>query len=444
MWRLAVGSDAPGHREEPGGVIMPIRTDRRAPGLGHRSRLGECLAARAAAELIRRHRLSVGPVPCPARSLRGGYDPRVARMARVSGSAVASRGLPTADNAIILHAGVHKTGSTALQAALAAARPDLRQLGILYPGREFPAHHAAAWAVAGRTFGFGEEADRPRRWSWWRLAGASRLHRGRVVISSEFFGRMRPDTLERVVSGLGRERVHVVIAVRPLSGLLAASWQQYLKSGLTANYGEWLQDVLSRRRSKTTPGFWSRADFRLVVRRWLKVVPPDRFTAVVLDPRQPDLLFGTMEDLLDLPTGWLSAYGDEKARNRSLTAVEAELIRQVNVTVGGTMGWSEYRERIRGGAVQALVEGRIPPSDEPGISTPQWALDIAARRQRKDFRALCRAGIDLRGSPGALCAPVAAPGPELPPGPASCLPVDLAALAVAAAAGFGAKGRREP
>lgn len=363
-------------------------------------------------------------------------------MGLVSESQAGPRGAAAPDNAIILHIGVHKTGSTALQAALAAARPDLRERGISYPGGTIQAHHAAAWAAGGRTFGFGDEADRPRRWSWLRLVGAARLHRGRVVISSEFFGRMRPQAVKRVVDGLGPRRVHVVVAVRPLSGLLPASWQQYLKSGLSTNYDEWLRDVLTHKRPLTTPGFWARADYRRIVRRWLAVVPPERFTAVVLDPGQPGLLFDTMEDLLGLPVGWLGHFGDEKARNRSLTAPEAELMRQVNATVGQSMGWRAYKERIRRGAITHVVQERIPPSDEPGIVTPAWALDIAARRQRRDLRALRRSGIDLRGNPGALREPVVAA--DSPVYDASRVPVDLASMAVAAAAGFRSDGQRVP
>lgn len=34
---------------------------------------------------------------------------------------------------VILHVGTHKTGTTSIQAALAASRPALQAAGILYP-----------------------------------------------------------------------------------------------------------------------------------------------------------------------------------------------------------------------------------------------------------------------------------------------------------------------
>ena len=64
---------------------------------------------------------------------------------------------PLPQDAILLHLGFHKTGTTALQSAFAASRPALLEHGVLYPGRR-RSHHPAAMAMTGRTWGVG-----PRR-----------------------------------------------------------------------------------------------------------------------------------------------------------------------------------------------------------------------------------------------------------------------------------------
>ena len=56
-------------------------------------------------------------------------------------------------SSIALHVGVHKTGTTALQAALADARPELIQRGVLYPGKK-AAHHGAALGLMERSWGW--------------------------------------------------------------------------------------------------------------------------------------------------------------------------------------------------------------------------------------------------------------------------------------------------
>ena len=47
---------------------------------------------------------------------------------------------PLPADVIGLHIGIHKTGTTALQAALADARPELTTHGVLYPGRRTAQH----------------------------------------------------------------------------------------------------------------------------------------------------------------------------------------------------------------------------------------------------------------------------------------------------------------
>lgn len=338
--------------------------------------------------------------------------------------------MSTSADAIVLHIGVHKTGSTALQTALARARPELLSHGVLYPGTDL-AHHSAAWAVTGFSIGFGDEATTVRPRNWNRLVRQARRHRGRVMISSEFFGRMKLKAVRRVVAALGPERVHVVFAVRPLADLLPSSWQQYLKTGFTVAYEDWLHDVLDNRKPTTTKGFWRRADFRALVSRWGAVVPPERITAVILDPTDHGLIYRATEGLLGLPDNLLDPYRGGAA-NRSLTAAEAELVRTVNLTVRDRMGWSDYSEHIRHGAIRAMVEDRRPDPTEPPIATPHWALAKARRRQRRDYRRLTRSGITLVGDPRVLLrrrtgAEVVTP---------TSVPVSAAALGIAVAAGM--------
>jgi hypothetical protein len=56
------------------------------------------------------------------------------------------------EDSVLLHVGVHKTGTTAIQAALANARPELVKSGVLYPGKR-QAQHRSAMAATGRQWG---------------------------------------------------------------------------------------------------------------------------------------------------------------------------------------------------------------------------------------------------------------------------------------------------
>jgi hypothetical protein len=107
---------------------------------------------------------------------------------------------PLPADAILLHLGFHKTGTTALQSAFAASRPELLEHGVLYPGRR-RSHHPAAMAMTNRTWGVGREGGwdpDPRDWD--RLARAAARHPGRVLISSESFALTPDDAAARMVA----------------------------------------------------------------------------------------------------------------------------------------------------------------------------------------------------------------------------------------------------
>ena len=56
---------------------------------------------------------------------------------------------------LVIHAGVHRTGTTSLQRALEKARPALAARGIVYPGTETN-QQALAWALHRKQSGAAE------------------------------------------------------------------------------------------------------------------------------------------------------------------------------------------------------------------------------------------------------------------------------------------------
>jgi hypothetical protein len=315
-------------------------------------------------------------------------------------------GAPLPADAILLHLGFHKTGTTALQSAFAASRPELLEHGVLYPGRR-RSHHPAAMAMTGRTWGVGREGGwdpDPRDWD--RLARAATRHPGRVLISSESFALTPDEAAARMVADLGPDRVHVVFTVRPMAALLSSSWQQYLKSGWTTTYGQWLDQIVAElepgaRRS----GFWLRNDYPAIVGRWAGLVGSDRVHLVCLDGSDRGFLLRTFRELLDLP----ESVPDDRAAdsNRSMTAAEAELLRSLN-EVSADWDWPTYQRTIRTGAAAGMVEGRWPDPHEAPIVTPPEVLARVAAHGRQVADDLAGLGVVLHGDLAVL-------GQEVPP-----------------------------
>ena len=305
--------------------------------------------------------------------------------------------VPLPERAICLHIGVHKTGTTALQAALAATRPELRRHGVSYPGSRV-AHHGAAMAVLERSWGWGDRGGQLMDAGVFdALTRQARRQRGRVIVSSEQFCEATDAQAARVVAGFGAERTHVVIGLRNLGRLLPSSWQQYLKYGQTMPYERWLQRMFDPKGpGRTTPTFWRRNDHAAVVRRWAELVGAEQVTVLVLEEVGPSAQFVAFAQLLGVPSGVLLDHATLQP-NRSMTAAEAEFLRRLNVAVKGQLGWADYERIVREGIARQLVEGRQPASDEPRLATPGWALDAAAERGSLTVTALEETGVRVVG-----------------------------------------------
>jgi hypothetical protein len=343
-----------------------------------------------------------------------------------SGSAVS----PIPSKGILFHIGVHKTGTTAIQAALANAREPLAEHGVRYPGK-LQAQHRAALAVLGRPWGWntrgGGVLDRKH---FDRLAKRTAQAPGRVVISSEFFCEAPEDTAVEVIRDLrGRSNrpVQVVVTLRNLGKLLPSSWQQYLKYGLTTPYDKWLEDVFATPgSSKMTPTFWKRHDHGDVVRRWSQAVGPENLSVLILEDVPRDFVFRTFAEYLDIPEVILTSRMDLTS-NRSMTAAEAEVLVRLNKRVKKTMQWGDYVRLVRRGVALGMVEGREPAESEAKLFTPQWALDAAQQVGVKSANSIAESGVTVLGNLDALR--IGLDSGEQPPTTDS-LPIDAAVQAL--------------
>jgi hypothetical protein len=327
-------------------------------------------------------------------------------------------------DAILLHIGVHKTGTTAIQSALAQAGEPLAAAGIAYPAPR--SHFDVGMAALGRRAGWDRRGEPRERDRWLEVVRKARRHSGRVLFSSEVLCEADDATARLLVDELGAERVQVLITLRPLEALLPSTWQQYLKSGFSEPYGRWLRRVLKSPETKTTPSFWRRNDHGRLVERWGALVGADDVALLVVDPLHRDGLYRDFECLLGLPEQALTP-GPALPGNRSLSAAEAEALRRFNRRMRDAMPYAAYHRLIRRGAALALVEGRRPSLDEPPIVTPAWAVRRARQYGEDSVRRILATGSPVFGRVEVLTpsgdVPEAAPGSR----PRE-IPVDIAPL----------------
>lgn len=320
---------------------------------------------------------------------------------------------PVGPDGIVLHIGVHKSGTTSLQTRLAAVRPQLAARGITYAGPDH-ASHLPAMALVGTVFGWGVRDPQRDEQLWNEFAESIRETRGRVMISSEFFCQADDVQARRAVDELGADRVHLVLGLRHLGALLPSSWQQYLKTGRRIGYETWLRAVLADPPDNgPTPSFWRRNDVPALLRRWSALVPADRMTVVIADGT-PDRLSGVTAQLLGVPESLLAAQLGDHRGNRSMTVAEAELVRAVNKVARQRISSRRYADMMRNGGVVRMVESRIPHADEPRLGLPAWALPRVEELAASHLAALRASGVRVVGDADALVAPLTATEHVLP------------------------------
>ncbi len=226
-----------------------------------------------------------------------------------------------------LHVGPPKTGTTYLQSGWRQQRQRLAAAGLLYPGSD-PADQFRACVVALDHQVFVPRMDAHRAGTWDRFRAEIDGHDGDALLSSEFYARAEPETAARIVRQLKEvsDEVHVLINARDLGRQVLAAWQQYVKRCGTRT----LQSFWDRHNADdaTAWKFWRNQDIPALAQRWLDA-GADAVTLVVVGAPDAghDQVWRDMCDILDLEHEPLPV---PRRSNRSLGAVEVEVLRRIN------------------------------------------------------------------------------------------------------------------
>lgn len=269
------------------------------------------------------------------------------------------------DNAVLVHIGPYKTGTTAIQSSLHQHRDDLAAAGVWYPG---PGARQAreGWSLLGRSMRGALPVD-PAVWE--RLAAQVRERSDqRVCISTEDLVSANKKNIAKLVEDLGRDRVHMVMVARRLDKLIPSAWQQRVKSSYeTRTYDEFVSQVLApTRKGDAARTFWHNHGITRVLNRWTAELPADQITILVADESDRQQLPRTFERLLGLPSGLLTPGVQD---NTSLTLPRVEFYRRLN-EIFTEHAWDDRTRRqwlhvgLLPGLMSAVADGeeqRIPP-----------------------------------------------------------------------------------
>jgi len=300
--------------------------------------------------------------------------------------------LPTGTR--LVHIGPPKSGTTAIQSALWAARPELLKQDVRLVGWS-PNSPRAAHAVTRRPPAASDVRVPPRIEEWTRLVGEfTRAREARAIVSSEHFVWADANAIRRIRDDLGPSRVHIVATLRPLARVLSSNYQQLVRHGGYSSFETYLERVFRPAPDEAPSDFWYLQRHDELLARWANVVGPDHVTAVALDEADPGFLFRVFESLLGLRPGTLRPVPDRS--NRSLTLPEAEGIRALNAAIKREgLPRSLHLQLLRKATL--VMQHREPPADEPRLTVPAWAHECADAVAREMVEAIAASGVQVVG-----------------------------------------------
>lgn len=278
------------------------------------------------------------------------------------------------DGAKLLHIGMPKTGTTALQHSLWAARAALEEHGAHNVSRR-PHERKVAITAAGNVRSYWA-AEHER---WQELAGEYRTSTARRTFwSSESLSLALPERIRGLREELGPS--YVVCTIRALAPQLASRWQQGLRRAHTQPLDDWLRTTFAEEPlggvgAGFVPGqALRRLNPRRVLQDWGAVFGEENLVFVVLDPTDHAWLLRAFESLLGVP----ELLEPSPSRNLSLPMPEAEMLRHFATAYrdhGGDLdAWMATAGDTRRIRLRPVVEAA--PRHQT-VRVPRWAAERA-------------------------------------------------------------------
>lgn len=275
---------------------------------------------------------------------------------------------------VFLHVGLPKTGTTFLQAVLAASRDSLAEGGVLYPGKG-SAHFLAAQDLTQHLF-MGRED--PRIAGTWRKV-VRQVKRGpqTAIISHELFTVAEPSQIAKAVKDLSPAEVHVVMTVRDFARQVPAVWQERLKNGGSVTFNRHFNQTVEQaeQRQQESVGFWKQQDAIAILTRWLEVIPKEQVHVITVPQRgaPKDLLWRRFAEVVGFPPGIADLDSVQARGNISLRPPTAKILRIVNKRLADSLPTTTYRAVVKRYLTEAAVQ---MPAD-----TTHYSMSVAQLRQ---------------------------------------------------------------
>jgi hypothetical protein len=296
---------------------------------------------------------------------------------------------------VVLHIGAYKTGTTSVQAGLAAHATELAEAGVGFPGGGARAQERAVRGLLAHLRGDSAASRAP----WDALVAQAVQWTGPVaIISCEFLSTANEDAVRHVMQAFSPHPLRVVLGARDVARVLPAQWQESLQGadGRTWTLSQYADGAMTRSiaQDEAARHFWRRHHWARILQRWSSSESSSSVRLVTVPPAgaPPAELWHRFGDACGVPL--LHTLPVPTVRNESLGAESAELVRQLNgVLAGRDAGFSTAE--LKGVLAQRVLVARR--SHETRIAFPPHHHDRAVVLTRRVLRQLRASEVPVVG-----------------------------------------------
>lgn len=300
-------------------------------------------------------------------------------------------GVAEGPDAVFLHIGAMKTGTSYIQQLLLENESALSAEGMLFPSDP-------GWGVQVRgvrdilRLGADPYKEAAAVGAWRELRQQIFKHDGRAaVISMEFLSFAHETRAKALIESLAPADVHVVVTIRDAGRVLPAQWQESTQNRGLASWQEYTDAVLSEGSARQSPAW--RASMRALnvprmLAAWAPLVPSRRLHLVMVPPpgSPSTLLWERFAAALGLDPSRFEPPREHS--NPSLGYVSADLMRRANEHLRKLPPMT-YQTTVKYFLCKQVLAGR---TGEPRVAMTEALNDFATDWNAKTVSAITATG----------------------------------------------------
>ena len=295
---------------------------------------------------------------------------------------------------ILIHIGGPKTGTTAIQAALAENRHALHERGILYPGTELNQQYSLY--PLDRIAGLQDYVSGDRS-LWQQLVDEMNQWEGAVVLSSEALLSIPTDVVNEIVDTIGTSQIEILITGRSLYEIVVSQWQESVKAGDIISLRQYANEIARGLKNATDSSlsFWVVVDYVTPIQRWSQRLGIENIIVQCVDTTQPDATLRSFEQIAEIPSGLLGTSLQNPA-NQSMTYAETEIIRSCNkILLQDSV--SNHHYSTLGPHVKEEILSKMPHWDDSKIELPTSYYESIATFVDAEVQRIVNSGARIHG-----------------------------------------------